>query len=95
MSLEFKKKYNDDKLLFFNSIFPQAKKVLKDAKYVLKKSVKEENWGEWSRTYFALKTIFECMCFENLEKLKIDFKNPNETDLAKLLVAIDMALSCS
>ena len=62
----FKKKYEDNNSYFLNSLLPEAKHILQKSLDVFANALRDNNIHEWSRTYFAVKKIAECMFLNTL-----------------------------
>ena len=76
----FKDIYIDNELLFFNSLFPEARDMLIKSISVLDNAVKENDSKEWHRCILGLHIIAKSMLFQKLEKCPINDMTPNVTD---------------
>ena len=87
----FKKKYEDDDLLFFCSLFPELRNILIKSITVLETAVKNKDDNEWNSCVMALKSIAETLFFTKLKKITIKNK-PNVSDYNKLTTTIKNTL---
>lgn len=87
----FKKKYEDDDLLFFCSLFPEVRNVLIKSIVVLEMAVTKKDDDEWNSCVMALKSIAETMFFTKLRKIPIKNKS-NVDDYNRLTMTIKNTL---
>jgi len=81
---EFKEKYTDPQLFFFNSLFPEVRDLLIKSIFILENAILEDDRNEWQTAIFALRSIANTMLFIKLEKYKINTFYPNIEDFQTL-----------
>lgn len=87
----FKRTYDDENLLFFRTIFVEAKTLLYNALPVLEECIENQNVEKWNQTIGAIKSIAEDLFFSRLTPLKIK-KNPNLIDYQRIKERIEALL---
>jgi hypothetical protein len=87
----FKRTYDDANLLFFRTIFIEAKETLHNALPVLEECIEKKNVEKWNQTIMAIKSIAKDLFFSRLTALKIN-KKPNLIDYQRIKERIEALL---
>ena len=87
----FKRTYNDKQLLFFRTIFIEAKTFLCNALPVLEECIREKKKKKWNESIVAIKSVAEDLFFSRLVQLKTE-KTPNFKDFNKIKEMVEALL---